>query len=119
VQVGSSPIFLTEKRLGKGGFGQVFLGTRANARRTRGQDPSGNNQVHGGQIAHAKAPVLPRSDGGASLLPGAMRHDAGLPWRASPSAAELSGAAQVAIKLEHKSSKGCAHGHPHEWTVYG
>lgn len=37
VQVGGSPIFAVDKRLGKGGFGQVFLGRRANAaKRTSG-----------------------------------------------------------------------------------
>ncbi len=45
MQVGNSPVYQTEKRLGKGGFGQVFLGTRAAARRTRTADPASNTQV--------------------------------------------------------------------------
>lgn len=69
VQVGSSPIYNADRRLGKGGFGQVFLGRRAFARRTH-NDPEG------------------------------------------------AGAQQVAIKFEHKSSKGCNNGPPHEWSVY-
>lgn len=28
-QVGGSPIYIVEKKLGKGGFGQVFVGKRA------------------------------------------------------------------------------------------
>lgn len=26
---------------------------------------------------------------------------------------------QVALKLEHRSSKGCNYGPPYEWSVYG
>ncbi|KDD76924.1 hypothetical protein H632_c65p1 [Helicosporidium sp. ATCC 50920] len=67
VQVSNSPVYLTGKRLGKGGFGQVFLGTRASKSR-RGVD-------------------------------------------AKPS--------EVALKFEHKSSKGCMPGGPpYEWNVY-
>ena len=28
-------------------------------------------------------------------------------------------ASQVALKLEHRSSKGCNYGPPYEWSVYG
>lgn len=36
----NSPVYLTGKRLGKGGFGQVFLGTRANrSRNTKDSKP--------------------------------------------------------------------------------
>ncbi|KAK9865660.1 hypothetical protein WJX84_010707 [Apatococcus fuscideae] len=66
VTVGGSPVYVVDKRLGKGGFGQVYLGKR-----------------------------LPRRNVPAS--------------RASP----------VAIKFEHKTSKGCvAGGPPYEWSVY-
>lgn len=34
VQVSNSPVYVTGRRLGKGGFGQVFLGNRANKART-------------------------------------------------------------------------------------
>jgi serine/threonine protein kinase len=30
VQVGGSPVYKIERKLGKGGFGQVFVGRRAN-----------------------------------------------------------------------------------------
>ncbi|KAL1834618.1 hypothetical protein DCAR_0104830 [Daucus carota subsp. sativus] len=69
VQVGSSPLYKVEKKLGKGGFGQVYVGRRTNA-------------------------PVPHDRTGA-------------------------GAVEVALKFEHKSSKGCNHGPPYEWQVYG
>lgn len=69
VTVGGSPVYTVEKRLGKGGFGQVYLGRRIYARKSS-KDPEG---------------------AGASL---------------------------VALKFEHKSSKGCLNGPPYEWNVY-
>lgn len=67
VQISNSPVYLAGRRLGKGGFGQVFLGTRAN--RARG--------------AKETKPL------------------------------------EVALKFEHKTSKGCApNGAPFEWAVY-
>lgn len=41
VQVGGSPIFTVDKKLGKGGFGQVFLGKRLPATRKGTKDPEG------------------------------------------------------------------------------
>lgn len=67
VQVGGSPLYKIERKLGKGGFGQVFVGRR----------------VHGG---------TERTSG-----PGAM---------------------EVALKFEHRNSKGCNYGPPYEWQVY-
>ncbi|GJY76588.1 casein kinase 1-like protein HD16 [Tanacetum coccineum] len=66
VQVGSSPIYKTERKLGKGGFGQVYVGRR----------------VTGGS------------------------------GRTGPDAVE------VALKFEHRNSKGCNYGPPYEWQVY-
>nr|XP_051177808.1 casein kinase 1-like protein HD16 isoform X2 [Lolium perenne] len=66
VQVGSSPEYITDRKLGKGGFGQVYVGRRIT--------------------------------GGAS--------------RMGPDAYE------VALKLEHRRSKGCSYGPPFEWQVY-
>ncbi|KFM23151.1 Casein kinase I isoform delta-like protein [Auxenochlorella protothecoides] len=67
VQVGGSPLYVVERKLGKGGFGQVYLGRRT----PPSKDP------------------------------------------------ELTGVNQVALKLEHRSSKGCNYGPPYEWSVYG
>ncbi|PWA36427.1 Pkinase domain-containing protein [Artemisia annua] len=67
VQVGGSPIYKVERKLGKGGFGQVFVGRR----------------VFGGTVCISG--------------PGAM---------------------EVALKFEHKNSKGCSYGPPYEWQVY-
>ncbi|CAL9168252.1 unnamed protein product [Musa hybrid cultivar] len=66
VQVGNSPVYKIERKLGKGGFGQVYVGRRV----------SGGKQGTG------------------------------------PDAYE------VALKFEHRSSKGCNYGPPYEWQVY-
>ncbi|KAK9282472.1 hypothetical protein L1049_005390 [Liquidambar formosana] len=68
VQVGGSPMYRIEKKLGKGGFGQVYVGRRVSA---------GNTSERTGP-----------------------------------------GAVEVALKFEHRSSKGCNYGPPYEWQVY-
>nr|XP_043610247.1 casein kinase 1-like protein HD16 [Erigeron canadensis] len=67
VQVGGSPHYKVEKKLGKGGFGQVFVGRRV--------------------------------CGGTDRISGP-------------------GATEVALKFEHRNSKGCSYGPPYEWQVY-
>ncbi|MCH91622.1 serine/threonine-protein kinase VRK1-like, partial [Trifolium medium] len=67
VQVGGSPVFKVERKLGKGGFGQVFVGRRVTG---------GNDRLNG------------------------------------------PGATEVALKFEHRNSKGCNYGPPYEWQVY-
>lgn len=67
VQVGGSPTYRVERKLGKGGFGQVFVGRRVNGGTERTTGP---------------------------------------------------GAVEVALKFEHKNSKGCNYGPPYEWQVY-
>lgn len=66
VQLGNSPVYKLERKLGKGGFGQVYVGRRVS--------------------------------GGAG--------------RTGPDALE------VALKFEHRNSKGCSYGPPYEWQVY-
>ncbi|XP_052186475.1 casein kinase 1-like protein HD16 [Diospyros lotus] len=67
VQVGGSPWYKVERKLGKGGFGQVFVGRRVSG---------GNDRTTG------------------------------------------PGATEVALKFEHRNSKGCNYGPPYEWQVY-
>ncbi|KOM28469.1 hypothetical protein LR48_Vigan549s002400 [Vigna angularis] len=67
VQVGGSPVYKVERKLGKGGFGQVFVGRRVTG---------GNDRTAG------------------------------------------PGATEVALKFEHRNSKGCNYGPPYEWQVY-
>ncbi|XP_039122172.1 casein kinase 1-like protein HD16 isoform X2 [Dioscorea cayenensis subsp. rotundata] len=69
VQIGNSPVYKIEKKLGKGGFGQVYVGRR--------MSPANAND----------------------RIPG-------------------SNAVEVALKFEHRSSKGCNYGPPYEWQVY-
>lgn len=70
-QVGGSPVYIVERKLGKGGFGQVYVGRRATT----------------------------------STAKGANEH-------IGP------GANEIALKFEHRSSKGCNYGPPYEWSVY-
>jgi len=69
-QVDGSPLYIVERQLGKGGFGQVYVGRKAEL-------------------------------GGSSQ-----------------SSDDTGGAEYVALKFEHRSSKGCKYGPPYEWTVY-
>ena len=63
-------MYKVERKLGKGGFGQVYVGTRLSSVGTRPAHEGGSNAV------------------------------------------------QVALKFEHRSSKGCNYGPPYEWSVY-
>eukprot|EP00217_Crustomastix_stigmatica_P003297 CAMPEP_0183797840 /NCGR_PEP_ID=MMETSP0803_2-20130417/17234_1 /TAXON_ID=195967 /ORGANISM="Crustomastix stigmata, Strain CCMP3273" /LENGTH=604 /DNA_ID=CAMNT_0026042513 /DNA_START=90 /DNA_END=1904 /DNA_ORIENTATION=- len=74
VQVGTSPMYGVERKLGKGGFGQVYAGRRSAA--AKGESEKGRGATTGAN-------------------------------------AEL-----VALKFEHRSSKGCNYGPPYEWNVY-
>ncbi|XP_065044185.1 casein kinase 1-like protein HD16 isoform X3 [Musa acuminata AAA Group] len=67
VQVSNSPVYKVERKLGKGGFGQVYVGRRIS--------PTNANDTTTGSNA-------------------------------------------VALKFEHRNSKGCNYGPPYEWQVY-
>nr|XP_029120242.1 casein kinase 1-like protein HD16 isoform X1 [Elaeis guineensis]XP_029120244.1 casein kinase 1-like protein HD16 isoform X1 [Elaeis guineensis]XP_029120246.1 casein kinase 1-like protein HD16 isoform X1 [Elaeis guineensis]XP_029120247.1 casein kinase 1-like protein HD16 isoform X1 [Elaeis guineensis]XP_029120248.1 casein kinase 1-like protein HD16 isoform X1 [Elaeis guineensis]XP_029120249.1 casein kinase 1-like protein HD16 isoform X1 [Elaeis guineensis] len=69
VQIGNSPVYKIERKLGKGGFGQVYVGRRISA-------TNANDRITG------------------------------------------TSAVEVALKFEHRSSKGCNYGPPYEWQVY-
>ncbi|KAJ6830957.1 casein kinase 1-like protein HD16 isoform X1 [Iris pallida] len=69
VQVGGSPLYKIERKLGKGGFGQVYVGRRISTTNT-------NDRMAGAN------------------------------------------AVEVALKFEHRTSKGCNYGPPYEWQVY-
>ncbi|XP_020087888.1 casein kinase 1-like protein HD16 isoform X1 [Ananas comosus] len=68
VQIGNSPLYRIERKLGKGGFGQVYVGRCVSPPNI--YDCSGSNAL------------------------------------------------EVALKFEHRSSKGCINGPPYEWQVY-
>ena len=70
-QVDGSPLYIVERQLGKGGFGQVYVGRKAD------------------------------------MITGS-----------SQSSDDTGGAEYMALKFEHRSSKGCKYGPPYEWTVY-
>ncbi|KAF7035731.1 hypothetical protein CFC21_046547 [Triticum aestivum] len=69
VQIGNSPTYKLGRKLGKGGFGQVYVGRRVSS------------------------PSLGDRNPGANAL-------------------------EVALKFEHRTSKGCNYGAPSEWQVY-
>eukprot|EP00898_Chlorokybus_atmophyticus_P005694 jgi/Chlat1/6125/Chrsp409S09028 len=92
VQVGGSPVYIIDKKLGKGGFGQVYVGKRVSGG-VPGPGPNGQ------QVCQRICPAV------SNALP-LRSPDLTRPW------------VQVALKFEHRSSKGCNYGPPYEWSVY-
>uniref|UniRef100_A0A0D9WDQ8 non-specific serine/threonine protein kinase n=1 Tax=Leersia perrieri TaxID=77586 RepID=A0A0D9WDQ8_9ORYZ len=68
VQVANSPTYKLDRKLGKGGFGQVYVGRRISSPNVTDRTPGAN-------------------------------------------------ALEVAIKFEHRTSKGCNYGAPYEWQI--
>lgn len=142
VQVSNSPVYTTGRRLGKGGFGQVFLGTRS--QKSRSAKDNKPVEVGAGCLpsplqrgrlccccAHAAPSTAPAAglgdrDAARLMHPAASCPDCHSPL--SPGAALHNPHAtrthpppppQVALKFEHNTSKGCTpNGPPYEWTVY-
>lgn len=111
---------LQGRRLGKGGFGQVFLGTRAakgratkdpkpaEVRSSRGeQEEGGGGSGSGAVLAACNACGLQGAAGAFHAVMSCRDVASWWCW------------AQVALKFEHNTSKGCTpNGPPYEWTVY-
>lgn len=116
VSVGGSPQYIPEKKLGKGGFGQVWLGRRVHVKKN-GKDPDG-----------AGAPTvgaLPCLGGRACMRTSPCTARPVCGWRACvfnragrACACSPGHIVQVALKFEHKTSKGCTSGPPYEWSIY-
>lgn len=92
VQVGTSPLYKVERKLGKGGFGQVYVGRRM----VGGVDRIGPDALEVTSVVrlHYLHLCMLRS---RCLI---------IFWK------------QVAVKFEHRNSKGCNYGPPYEWQVY-
>jgi hypothetical protein len=100
VLVGGGPEYYVDRKLGKGGFGQVFIGRRLQT--TKQRDGVNANLV--GVAAEQQQQRLI-----CTTLLRACSCSACLHRPCAP---------QVALKFEHRSSKGCNYGPPYEWSVY-
>ena len=85
-------MYTVEGKLGKGGFGQVYVGKRSPPTNCK----EGPNATY---VGACSAPVT-MTDAVHADRPLSIRH------------------VQVALKFEHRSSKGCNYGPPYEWSVY-
>lgn len=105
VQVGGSPLYKVERKLGKGGFGQVFVGRRVTGGVDRTSGPGAievsSEFSYFGRLFYSKIDYL-------VFIVNSCAYEF------------LSGFCiyQVALKFEHKNSKGCTYGPPYEWQVY-
>uniref|UniRef100_A0A453EDJ9 non-specific serine/threonine protein kinase n=2 Tax=Aegilops tauschii subsp. strangulata TaxID=200361 RepID=A0A453EDJ9_AEGTS len=95
VQIGNSPTYKLGRKLGKGGFGQVYVGRRVSSPSLGDRNPGAN--------ALEVIISLGRFDVLLELM---------------PSGTEAFLICQVALKFEHRTSKGCNYGAPSEWQVY-
>ena len=95
MQIGNSPTYKLGRKLGKGGFGQVYVGRRVSSPSLGDRNPGAN--------ALEVIISLGRFDVLLELM---------------PSGTEAFLICQVALKFEHRTSKGCNYGAPSEWQVY-
>lgn len=112
---------MLERKLGKGGFGQVYVGRRVHA--TNAKDGPNANYV---RLHHSPFLFPPLSHDCHRVF---TVHTAvgcavtallnlELAWKPVVDCASASASWQVALKFEHRSSKGCNYGPPYEWSVY-
>jgi hypothetical protein len=138
VCVGGGPEYCLDRKLGKGGFGQVFVGRRVQP--TKSKDGPNANLVGGRRRAAGVPPGVRAAGGGRGPRGDARRQAAAEDRACSHAAARRPGAAsgrprrrpcrgrgppaplslppQMALKFEHRTSKGCNYGPPYEWSVY-
>ena len=88
-------MYKVERKLGKGGFGQVFVGRRERATGAGAMEVGFSNFIWALCVKLFNTFVI---DLALSLF--------------------LSRISQVALKFEHRNSKGCNYGPPYEWQVY-
>lgn len=102
VQVGGSPLYRIERKLGKGGFGQVYVGRRVSPTNVNERTGPGAVEVwHYCLLVYFVISVYC-----LMMVVGVYYVFIFL---------YLS---QVALKFEHRTSKGCNYGPPYEWQVY-
>lgn len=125
VCVGGGPEYILDRKLGKGGFGQVFVGRRVQA--TKAKDGPNANLVSsrsgGGGGPHA-ARQDPHARGARPAWRRQRQQSSAIPHLQSRDRAQhvfcyfLPPPLQMALKFEHRTSKGCNYGPPYEWSVY-
>jgi hypothetical protein len=124
-QVGGSPVYIVERKLGKGGFGQVYVGRRAV--QTTAKDGPNANFVSVTLISRFNSYIYGCrffTDMFGRFRPSVNSHTSPVSCTLGSGVGlhladrQLCDVAQVALKFEHRSSKGCNYGPPYEWSVY-
>ena len=92
MQVAGSPVYILDRKLGKGGFGQVYIGRNLN----------GGTDRTGPMASEVNMFFFQQSSFFCNLKVLSLKIFY----------------TQVALKFEHRNSKGCNSGPPYEWQVY-